>query len=497
MPFDAENQAFLDKRILMERELGQRSFYDFYLMAWPEIDSARFIPGKHIRVIAYHLQLAARREIRQLVICIPPRYSKSLLCSVAFPAWIWTWWPSAKFITCSYDQKLATRDSAAARRLVESEWYRERWPEVRLLRDQNQKMWYHTSTGGVRYVGSPSSGVTGHGSDFNIFDDPHNVVQGESEAERETARVFWFESMSSRFNNPREGVSLVIQQRVHDKDVAGECIRRGYYPVVLPARYEHDHPDLSAFDWRRVDGEPLWREKFDDDVLTSLWGTLKEYATAGQQQQRPTSREGGLFKQGWFEIIDTLPTGITWVRAWDLAGTAKTMKNDPDWTVGCKIGVDPTTRVIYIANIVRCQEDPGGVERVVRNTAELDGKDCRIFMPQDPGQQGKSQIHHYITQVLQGYMITSETVTGEKKDRADPLASQARAGNVKLYKAIWNAEFLEELVAFPAGGHDDQVDAAASGYNALIKSPTGLLDYMRQMAAEHVARQRPGEPSTR
>jgi hypothetical protein len=107
-----------------------------------------------------------------LLICIPPRYSKSLLASVAFPAWVWTWWPSAKFISCSYDQKLATRDSLGTRRLIEHPWYRERWPEVRLERDQHQKMWYQTTAGGVRYVGSPSTGVTGHGADFAEFDDP-------------------------------------------------------------------------------------------------------------------------------------------------------------------------------------------------------------------------------------------------------------------------------------------------------------------------------------
>src|SRR4051812_2362606 len=248
MPFDPAGSStqYLSRRVEAERLLGRQSFVDFYEMAWPYLDPAPFVPGKHIRVICYHLQLAARRENRKLLICVPPRHAKSLLASVAFPAWVWTWWPSAKFITCSYDQKLASRDSLATRRLVEHPWYRTRWPEVKLERDQHQKMWYQTTAGGLRYVGSPASGVTGHGADFATFDDPHDMLRSESEADRVRAVSFWFESMSSRFNDPSQGVSIVIGQRVHQNDVQGECIRRGYDTVVLPARFEPDHPERCA-----------------------------------------------------------------------------------------------------------------------------------------------------------------------------------------------------------------------------------------------------------
>ena len=485
MPFDpVETNVLLDQRLEVERDLGRRSFYDFYLMAWPIMDPEPFQMGRHIRVIAYHLQLAARREIRQLVICIPPRYSKSLMCSVAFPAWVWTWWPEAKFITCSYDMRLATRDSLATRRLVESPWYRARWPEVRLQPDQHQKMWYQTTLGGVRYVGSPTAGVTGHGSDFNLFDDPHNITQAESDADREMARIFWFESMSSRFNDPARGVSLVIGQRVHQGDVAGECIKRGYYSVVLPARFEKNHPERHTHDWRKKEGQPLWPEKFNSQVLKTLWATLKDYAVAGQQQQRPTGREGGLFKRDWFEFVDTLPAGILWVRAWDFAGTKKAIKSDPDWTVGCKIGVHPPTGVIYIGHVLRDRQDPGGVETMVKNTASQDGKQVRIFIPQDPGQAGKFQVHNYVTKVIPGYAVSSAVMSENKRDRADPLAAQAKVGNVKLYRAIWNDDFLEEITGFPAASHDDQVDAAASGYELLSSGTTGILDWMRKQAEE-------------
>ena len=153
-------------------------------------------------------------------------------------------------------------------------------------------------------------------------------------------------------------MSIVIQQRVAENDVAGECIKRGYYTVVLPARYEAVHPQLCAFDWRTREGQPLWPAKFSDQVLKGLWTTLKSpFAIASMQQQRPTAREGGIFKREWFEIVPELPANLVFVRSWDIAGTKKTMKNDPDYTAGVKMGIDPKTKIIYIVNVVRIQAD--------------------------------------------------------------------------------------------------------------------------------------------
>jgi predicted phage terminase large subunit-like protein len=484
---EAEVAGFLSQRIAVERELGQRSFADFYAMAWSTMDPEPFLPGNHIRVIAYHLQRAARRDVLKLVVCIPPRHSKSLMCSVCFPAWVWTWWPAAKFITASYDHKLAGRDSLASRRLIESPWYQERWGDiVQLQPDQNQKLHYQNKAGGVRFVGSPGSGVTGHGCDFALFDDPHDITSGESDAERLEARIFWFETMSGRFNNPAKGVSIVIQQRVHEQDVAGECIRRGYHVVVLPARFEHKHPNLHAYDWRTKEGQPLWPEKFTDAVLTGLWQTLggaDGYAVAGQQQQRPQPREGGMFKRHWFKIVEALPTGIIWVRAWDLAGTEATGNTDPDWTAGVKFGFHPESKRYFVGNVVRDRLDPGGVDRMILNTAILDGHQVAIFLPQDPGSAGKADVRAKVSN-LAGYAIKTEPMTGSKATRATPLASQAEAGNVFLYRADWNEDFLAEICAFPTGMHDDQLDAVACGFNLFIDSTSGLLEFFKAQASD-------------
>jgi predicted phage terminase large subunit-like protein len=412
----------------------------------------------------------------------------SLLCSVAFPAWVWTWWPAARFITSSYDVvKLAMRDALAARRLVTSDWYQTRFPEVKLAADQNVKSFYQTTAGGARFACSPTAGLTGHGADFAMFDDPHNVTKGESEKDRDRARTFWFEAMSPRFNNPSHGVRIVVQQRVNEADVAGECIRRGYHTVVLPARFERDHPQRSPRDPRQVEGELLWPDKFSDADVTKLEKDMGQFAAAGQLQQRPVPREGGLFKRHWFEIVDAAPATQRRVRSWDLAASEKKVtSSDPDYTVGLLMSL--CDGVYYIEDVRRDRLSPHGVELMITNTAKQDGKGVRIRFPQDPAQAGKFQVRYYVTQ-LAGWMLHIEQETGDKVTRADPFSSQAEVGNVKLVKGAWNEDFLSEIAIFPGGAHDDQVDAATGAFRALTSGTTGIIDFYRQqIAARDAAR---------
>lgn len=410
----------------------------------------------------------------------------SLLVSVLFPAWVWTWNPSAKFITAAYDLRLAMRDALKCRVLLESPWYRERWPSTVLRPDQNQKGYYQTTAGGHRWSCSPTSGVTGEGADHILFDDPHNVAQGESDADREGAKRFLFEALPSRLNDPRVGTKAVIQQRVHESDVAGECIRRGWRHMVLPALFEHDHPHRHPDDPRKEDGEALNPGRFPRESVDALSGAMGQYAAAGQLQQRPVPREGGLIKTHLLGKVAAAPNDVTWIRSWDLAGTeAKLQKSDPDWTVGVKIGKSRSTGGIYVTDVVRLRAGPSEVERTLRATAERDGKRVRIRVPIDPGQAGKAMHQHLVSRILAGYPCMGERETGDKVSRALPFAGQVEAGNVWLIDAPWNQDYINVLQMFPNGAHDDDVDATSGGLAALFGGTTGMLDYFASLQADH------------
>ena len=179
----------------------------------------------------------------------------------------------------------------------------------------------------------------------------------------------------------------------------------------------------------------------------------------------------GLFKREWFsnpvKFLDR--DRLHLVRAWDLAGTAT--KADADWTVGVLMGRDKLTSMLYIVDVVRGRWSPAEVERKVYSTAVLDGPECRIRIPQDPGAAGKFAAHH-LASMLQGYSIATEREEGNKECRADPLAAQCEHGLVKLVEAAWNRSFIEELCAFPNGAHDDQVDAASAAFRTLMRRIT-------------------------
>ncbi len=197
---------------------------------------------------------------------------------------------------------------------------------------------------------------------------------------------------------------------------------------------------------------------------------LSEYAVAGQMQQRPVARSGGLFKPHWFDgkIIDEpidIPISTKWVRHWDLAATAK---KGADYTVGLKLGRMPNGQFV-IADVIRVQQEGPAVSDLIVRTAHFDGRDCMISLPQDPGQAGKVQKGDY-SRRLAGYVfqIESESSLGSKLRRADPIATQASHGNLYILRAPWNQALLDEMFLFPSAAHDDQVDSLSGAFARFV-----------------------------
>ena len=197
------------------------------------------------------------------------------------------------------------------------------------------------------------------------------------------------------------------------------------------------------------------------------------YAYAGQYQQRPAPRSGGLFQRGDFAIVEAVPAGGKRCRAWDFAASRERPGKQPDWTVGLKMLV--VGGIFYIEHVTRGRWSPGEVEKTLKNTASQDGIAVTIRMPQDPGAAGKADAETKI-KLLAGYRTRVLPVSGEKSIRAQPAAAQAEAGNVKLLRGAWNEAFLDEVCTFPSGQFDDQVDAFADALNELALGSSYTLE---------------------
>jgi predicted phage terminase large subunit-like protein len=231
-------------------------------------------------------------------------------------------------------------------------------------------------------------------------------------------------------------------------------------------RFEADRRCTTGIGWtdpRKVDGELMFPERFPEAQVLELERTLGSYATAGQLQQRPAPRGGGMFKREWFHVVGAAPVGCRWVRGWDLAATDD---KAAAYTAGVLIGVAPDGR-FYIADSTRIQGTAAQVENLLKATASQDGVAVKGSIPQDPGQAGKMQASYYVKQ-LAGYDYRASIESGDKETRASPLSAQAEAGNVFLIEGDWNREFLDEMTTFPVGKFKDQVDAASRAFGELV-----------------------------
>jgi len=419
-----------------------------------------------------HLEAVSRGQFNRLLINVPPGMRKSLGACVLWPAWEWGPFgsPGLRYLTASWNEDYAIRDSRKTRDLIESQWYQGLWGSTVQLTRRGEDDFENSAHGGR--VAKNMLGLTSGRGDRVIIDDPHSTETAESDTERKrTVRVFR-ESVTTRVNDPATSAMIVIMQRLHEQDVSGTILAEkfGYVHLMLPMEFEAKRRCVTPIfrDPRTKENELLFPERFPREAVDRDKKLLGEYAVAGQLQQRPAPREGGEFKRGWFEVVDAVPAGGIECRAWDLGAST-----DGDWSVGVKMR--KVGGVYYIIHIERFRYTPGPRDQMIKNTATSDGKRCRIRLPQDPGQAGKSQKMTLAT-LIDGYDFLILPVTGEKPVRARGLRAQAEVGNVKLLRGDWNEPFLEEISMFPGGSYDDQVDAAADAYNDLVAmSGTGAV----------------------
>jgi len=460
----------------VKAELARRSFRYYVEEAWRVVEpGTEFVPNWHIDAICDHLEAVTRGEIQNLLINIPPRCMKSLIVGVFFPTWVWIDWPESRWLFSSYAQSLSKRDSVKCRRIIESPWYQRNWGDrYSLTTDQNEKLRFENSKTGYRLATSIDGSATGEGGNFVVFDDPHNVKQAISDTQRESALLWWDETMSTRINDRKKDHKIGVMQRLHERDMTGHILERegdNWTHLMLPMEFEPKRKCVTTLpfeDPRKEEGEPLWERRFDRGDIATMKQELGTYGAAGQLQQRPAPRGGGMFKREWFEIVSAAPVKAKKIRYWDLAGTALRKDYNPSWTRGPSLCLKDGT--LYICDMASTQSEAKGVEDLLGQTAELDGHQVHIWIEQEPGSSGKAVIDRYVRVVLLGYTVRGDRPTGPKEVRAEPVAAMAEAGNVKLVKGPWNEEFLREAETFPAGAKKDQIDAVSGGYSKLVAS---------------------------
>jgi predicted phage terminase large subunit-like protein len=322
-----------------------------------------------------------------------------------------------------------------------------------------------TGRGGMYSVGVGGP-ITGRGGHLFLIDD---YVKNAKDANSETIRrdiLDWFASTAYTRLEPDASI-IILATRWNIKDLIGSLKSNPgsnkWLIIELSAIAEKNDP------LGREVGEALWPERYSLEALQGIKDTLGTYFWQSLYQQHPIPGGANVANEGWFPIIDILPhrSRLRKIRYWDLGATA----DAGDYTSGTLMSEDVESGMYYMEDIRRFQKSPKKTEKAIKTVAELDNSivaDVKILIEQEPGSSGKTVVDHYVQDVLKKFVADGRRVTGDKFVRAQPFFAAAEAGKMRLLRGSWNQAFIDEILQFPDGDHDDQVDSTTGAYNDLI-----------------------------
>jgi len=424
-----------------------------------------YLHNWHIDLMAEYLEACRRREIKRLLINLPPRMLKSIAVTIAWPAWLIGNEPSERVIAASYAESLSLKHSVDCRLVMQSDWYRKLFPRVELAYDQNEKRKFMTTSRGYRLSTSVGGSVIGEGGNVLIFDDPLNPLQASSKLERERANDWYDQSFSTRLDDKKTGIIVGVMQRLDENDLTGHLLEKGGFthlkiPAIAPTRTIIDFGKVKLV---REAGEPMHAEREPLEVLERQKIEMGSMAFAGQYQQEPAPAEGGLFKLAWLgkRYEKRAETYTRIVQSWDTA-----VKPDQIHDPSCCItfGEKPNGCDILDVRVVR-KEYPDLKRLVISHAADFKA-DAILIEDKASGQQLLQDLGRETPLPIIGIQATTDKVT-----RASACSSLIEAGRVFLPEnASWLQAFMTELLLFPNGAHDDQVDALSQYLNWLKNS---------------------------
>ena len=485
----------------LDRADCEDSLYKFLVNGWRYIDPAPFSHGWPIEAVAEHLQAVVDGEIKRLIVNIPPRCAKSSLTSVAFPAFTWaqprksdTSGPGVQFLHASYAQSLSLRDSTKCRRLIESPWYQGLWGDrFALMGDQNTKTRFDNDKGGSRLSTSVGSSLTGEGGNIIVVDDPNAAQEAFSEATIASTIEWWDGALSTRLNNAKTGAFVVIQQRLSEEDLTGHILSKDvgeWTHLCLPMRFEPERSFHTSIGWedpRKEAGELLWPERFGEREVGILERQMGPWTAAGQLQQRPEPKGGGVIKREWWRLWerDIFPDCDYVIASLDTAYTTKTENDFSALTIwGVFSGGDQkamATRVIG--------RDAETVSVIMRSYSEEHPKIMLVWAWQE-----RLELHDLVLKVQQsmkkykvdkllienkaaGISVAQEIrrmyghedfavqlVDPKSQDKLSRLYSVQHLfaeGLIYAPDRAWADQVITQTSTFPKGKHDDLVDTVS------------------------------------
>lgn len=430
--------------------------------------NATYLDNWHIKLICSEISDMLTGKNRRLIINIPPRYMKSIICSVALPAFILGHNPKATVICVSYSDDLSLKFANDCRNVMESDWYKDMFPGTRISKSRRSVADFETTKNGGRLSTSVGGTLTGRGADFIVIDDPIKPTDAMSDIIREKVNQWFQSTLCSRLNDKKLGCILLIMQRLHENDMTGFLLNSdmGFKLLRLPVVAEEDeHWEIKRpFSNKilcitRAPGDLLHPDRDGEQEILELRKTMGELAFACQYQQRPAPLVGNLIHKDWIHYYNELPDKMDRIfLSWD---TASKVSANNAFSACSVIGIK--NQKLYLLQIYRERlEFPALCRKIAELHEEYKTKypSALITTLIEDASSGPSlaQQLRYEHGDMKVTLVKPDT---DKITRLESVSSYIENGLI-LFPSVapnWWQDFSSELFTFPNTTFKDQCDA--------------------------------------
>ncbi len=444
----------------LARAILRSDLYCFIQAAFPIVSpGVAFAANWHIEAIAFALTRVLAGEIKRLIITVPPRSLKSICTSVAFPAFVLGHDPTRRIICVSYAEALARKHANDCRAIMRAPVYTRLFPNTQISSSKDTELEFATTLGGNRLSTSIGGTLTGRGGHLIIIDDPLKPQDAYSEAARESTKQWYANTLLSRLDDKVNDAIIVVMQRLHVDDLVGHLLEQnGWTHLNLPAIADAEHQIPLGPGWfhQRRPGDALHADREPREVLDKLKASMGSMDFQSQYQQEPVAEGGNLIKWNWFPLYEDPPAlhaGDRIIASWDTAMSSKELSSYSACVV-----LQIKGETAYVLDVIRDRlEYPDLKRKVIEVHCKWRNACNRLELVIENKGSGMSLIQDLKREGVHAIPVDPD---GEKIMRMNAQTARIEAGSVLLpRRAAWLDEFRREILAFPAGRYNDQVDA--------------------------------------
>ena len=444
-----EEMAKLEYRLMLleTQDKARNHFIDFVRYVWPSA-----ILGEHHKRMASAFDRIAKGTLKRLIVNMPPRHTKSEFASYLLPAYLMGRNPALQALEATHTAELAVKFGRKVRDLMDSDRYKELFPEVLLKQDSKAAGRWDTNKGGSYFAVGVGGAVTGRGADILIIDDPHSEQDAMSDLALDNAWD-WYQG-GPRTRLQPGGAIVLVMTRWGTKDLTARLLK-------AQANRSADRWEVIEFPAILPSGNPLWPEFWKLEELEAVKASLSAQKWNAMYQQQPTNDEGAILKREWWRVWphDDPPVVNYIIQSYD---TAYSKKETADFSAITTWGVfypnqDSGPNIILL-DVKRGRWDFPELKRIAKDEYKQWNPDNVLIEAKATGVTLQQELRRAGIPVTM-YNPGGRRAGTDKVSRANSVAPILESGMVWAPETLWAEELIEECASFPNGDYDDMVDS--------------------------------------